>query len=211
MFQALPAAHGGHNGRSMVTQLRDPSTFSCFHSWPLPRAAPRTAPPQVPAIPVAVGMVEQRSIPFELNAVGTVEPFQAVTVQPQVTGQLMRVAFQEGDEVEKGQVLFQIDPRQFNAAAGPGRSNPGPGPGPVDQCQPGAGAVQDAFRGAEHHPAAVRAGPGHGCRRRRPRWPPREASVEQAGSICSMPPSGPRSVVGPGACWSGRETWSGPM
>ena len=72
--------------------------------------------PQVPAIPVAVGMVEQRSIPFELNAVGTVEPFQAVTVQPQVTGQLVRVAFREGDEVQKGQVLFQIDSRQFNAA-----------------------------------------------------------------------------------------------
>ena len=72
--------------------------------------------PPVQAIPVAVGLVEERSIPFELNAVGTVEPFQAVTVQPQVTGQLLRVSFKEGAEVEKGQVLFQIDPRQFNAA-----------------------------------------------------------------------------------------------
>lgn len=75
-----------------------------------------TEAPQVPAVPVTVGTVEQRSIPFELNAVGTVEPFQAVTVQPQVTGQLVRVAFKEGDEVQKGQVLFQIDSRQFNAA-----------------------------------------------------------------------------------------------
>jgi multidrug efflux system membrane fusion protein len=74
-----------------------------------------TAPPTAP-VPVAIGTVEQRSIPFELNAVGTVEPFQAVTVQPQVTGQLVRVAFKEGDEVQKGQVLFQIDSRQFNAA-----------------------------------------------------------------------------------------------
>lgn len=72
--------------------------------------------PQVPSVPVAVGTVEQRSIPFELNAVGTVEPFQAVTVQPQITGQLVRVAFKEGDEVTRGQVLFQIDSRQFNAA-----------------------------------------------------------------------------------------------
>jgi multidrug efflux system membrane fusion protein len=77
--------------------------------------AKEDAPP-AQSIPVAVGMVEERSIPFELNAVGTVEPFQAVTVQPQVTGQLMRVSFKEGDEVQKGQVLFQIDPRQFNAA-----------------------------------------------------------------------------------------------
>lgn len=73
-------------------------------------------PPQAQAIPVAIGLAEQRSIPFELNAVGTVEPSQAVTVQPQVTGQLIRVAFKEGDEVQKGQLLFQIDPRQFNAA-----------------------------------------------------------------------------------------------
>jgi multidrug efflux system membrane fusion protein len=48
--------------------------------------------------------------------VGTVEPFQAVTVQPQVTGQLIRVAFREGDEVARGQVLFQIDSRRFTSA-----------------------------------------------------------------------------------------------
>ena len=76
----------------------------------------KDAAPQAQAVPVAVGTVEERSIPFELNAVGTVEPFQAVTVQPQVTGQLVRVAFKEGDQVQKGQVLFQIDSRQFNAA-----------------------------------------------------------------------------------------------
>jgi membrane fusion protein, multidrug efflux system len=73
-------------------------------------------PPVAQAVPVTIGPVEQRSVPFELTAVGTVEPFQAVTVQPQITGQLVRVAFREGDEVQKGQVLFQIDPRQFNAA-----------------------------------------------------------------------------------------------
>ena len=72
--------------------------------------------PPLQAIPVTIGAVEQRAIPFELTAVGTAEPLQAVTVQPQLTGQLMRVAFKEGDEVSRGQVLFQIDPRPFNAA-----------------------------------------------------------------------------------------------
>jgi multidrug efflux system membrane fusion protein len=76
----------------------------------------RDGVPAPQAVPVTIGAVEQRAVPFELAAVGTVEPFQAVTVQPQVTGQLMRVTFREGDEVEKGQILFQIDPRQFNAA-----------------------------------------------------------------------------------------------
>jgi multidrug efflux system membrane fusion protein len=90
--------------------------LTALFSLALLGACSKDGVPPVQAIPVAVGMVEQRSIPFELNAVGTVEPFQAVTVQPQVTGQLLRVAFQEGAEVQKGQVLFQIDPRQFNTA-----------------------------------------------------------------------------------------------
>lgn len=72
--------------------------------------------PVVQQVPVTVAPVEVRSVPYELTAVGTVEPIQTVSVQPQVSGQLMRVAFHEGDEVEKGQILFQIDPRPFQAA-----------------------------------------------------------------------------------------------
>src|SRR6266850_7741053 len=46
---------------------------------------------------------------------GTVEPRQTASVQAQVTGILTRVAFHEGDEVAAGQLLFQIDPRPFQA------------------------------------------------------------------------------------------------
>ena len=97
----------------IVPRFRDVFRFSCLA---ILCGCGKDSPPQAQAIPVAIGMVEERSIPFELNAVGTVEPFQAVTVQPQVTGQLVRVSFKEGDPVQKGQVLFQIDSRQFNAA-----------------------------------------------------------------------------------------------
>lgn len=79
-------------------------------------ACGKADPPPPSATPVAVGPVEQRAVPFELTAVGTIEPIQSVSVQPQVTGQLLRVAFKEGDDVEKGQVLFQIDSRPFQAA-----------------------------------------------------------------------------------------------
>ena len=96
-----------------MPRIRDFLTFS-FLAFSV--GCSKDGAPQAQAIPVAIGLVEERSIPFELNAVGTVEPFQAVTVQPQVTGQLVRVAFREGDPVQKGQVLFQIDSRQFNAA-----------------------------------------------------------------------------------------------
>src|SRR6266566_5098103 len=67
-------------------------------------------------VPVTVARAEQRAIPFEIVATGTAEPRQTVSVQSQVTGVLTQVAFREGDDVAAGQVLFQIDPRPFQAA-----------------------------------------------------------------------------------------------
>src|SRR5881409_1069871 len=65
--------------------------------------------------PVTVARAEQRPVPYELSGTGTVEPRQTASVQAQVTGILTRVAFHEGDDVAAGQVLFQIDPRPFQA------------------------------------------------------------------------------------------------
>src|SRR5437867_88320 len=66
-------------------------------------------------VPVTVARAEQRPVPYELLATGTVEPRQTASVQAQVTGILTRVAFREGDDVAAGQLLFQIDPRPFQA------------------------------------------------------------------------------------------------
>jgi multidrug efflux system membrane fusion protein len=65
---------------------------------------------------VTVATAEVRSVPYTLTANGTVEPLESVAVQPQVSGPIVEVAFQEGDEVRQGQVLFRIDPRPFQAA-----------------------------------------------------------------------------------------------
>src|SRR5437867_3089081 len=67
-------------------------------------------------VPVTVARAEQRAVPYEIVATGTVEPRQAVAVQSQVTGVVTRVAFREGDEVAVGDVLFRIDDRPFQAA-----------------------------------------------------------------------------------------------
>jgi membrane fusion protein, multidrug efflux system len=67
-------------------------------------------------VPVTVGNAERRDVPFELAATGMVEPLQTVAVQPQIGGPIIRIAFREGQDVEKGQVLFQIDPRPYQAA-----------------------------------------------------------------------------------------------
>ena len=73
-------------------------------------------PPPTPPVPVTVAVAERRTVPFELPATGTVEPIQTVAVQAQVSGALQRVAFKEGDEVKQGQILFQLDPRPYQAA-----------------------------------------------------------------------------------------------
>lgn len=72
--------------------------------------------PAVSKVPVSVARAEQRPLPYELAATGTVEPIRSVDVRPQVGGTILRVHFGEGDEVAAGQVLFEIDPRPYAAA-----------------------------------------------------------------------------------------------
>ena len=64
-------------------------------------------------MPVAVATAVREDIPVRLTALGSVAAFNTVTVRPRVDGQLMRVAFQEGQLVTKGDLLAQIDPRPF--------------------------------------------------------------------------------------------------
>src|SRR5947199_7706457 len=69
-----------------------------------------------PRVPVSVARAERRTVPIEVPATGSVEPIQTAAVVPQVEGLVRRVRFQEGQEVAAGQVLFEIDPRQYQAA-----------------------------------------------------------------------------------------------
>lgn len=73
-------------------------------------------PDMHPPVSVAVASVDRASVPYDINANGVVEPLQTVAVESQVGGVLTKVAFHEGDEVREGQVLFQIDPRPYEAA-----------------------------------------------------------------------------------------------
>ena len=67
-------------------------------------------------VPVVVAQATERAVPYEIAAAGTVEPRKTAAVEAQVTGLLTRVAFHEGEDVEAGQLLFEIDPRPFQAA-----------------------------------------------------------------------------------------------
>ena len=67
-------------------------------------------------IPVLVATAEQKDVPIYLDALGTVQAFNMVTVKPMVDGPLNVVNFTEGQDVKKGDVLAQIDPRTYQAA-----------------------------------------------------------------------------------------------
>jgi multidrug efflux system membrane fusion protein len=67
-------------------------------------------------VPVRVASTTEQPMPFVLTSVGSVEALQTAAVGSQVGGVVTRIAFREGDEVRKGQILIQLDPRPFRAA-----------------------------------------------------------------------------------------------
>ena len=73
-----------------------------------------TRPPRAP-VSVAVTPVRRMDIPYTVEANGTVTPLQSASVASQVDGIVQDVLFQEGQDVTKGQLLFRIDPRPYQA------------------------------------------------------------------------------------------------
>jgi len=72
-------------------------------------------PGRRPAVPVTVATVGQQTVPLQLRAIGYVQTYATVAVKTQVGGELQQVHFQEGQEVRRGDLLFTIDPRPFEA------------------------------------------------------------------------------------------------
>ncbi len=79
------------------------------------RAAEAPAAGDAP-IPVEAGEVSNKDVPILINALGTVTPIETVAVQSRVNGQIMQAFFQQGQVVKKGDPLFLIDPRPYQAA-----------------------------------------------------------------------------------------------
>ena len=84
------------------------------------KAAPQKA---APAVPVSVATVVRKAVPVNLTAVGNVEPYTSVALKARVDGQILSVAFKEGDEVKKDALLVEIDPRPFQVALSQAQAN----------------------------------------------------------------------------------------
>lgn len=74
------------------------------------------APSPPPPIPVTAGVVQQQNVPVVIQALGTVQPVETVSVQARVSGQIAKVFFTPGHDVKAGDPLFLIDPRPYQAA-----------------------------------------------------------------------------------------------
>jgi len=89
--------------------------FEKFETRAPPATASKTeraGPPQtVRVAPVALG-----DMPITLDALGTVTPFETVTIKTQIAGKLVEVGFTEGEMVKKGDFIAQIDPEPYRAA-----------------------------------------------------------------------------------------------
>src|SRR4051812_18949201 len=76
---------------------------------------PPAAPPELPPPKVTVARPVQRSIAAHRDHPGRIEPVERVDVRARVKGFLKSVLFKDGTEVKKGDLLYEIDPRTFEA------------------------------------------------------------------------------------------------
>ncbi|AMN42649.1 efflux RND transporter periplasmic adaptor subunit [Rhodoplanes sp. Z2-YC6860] len=86
--------------------------FAAIHFFDAPVSGP-AAPP--PSVPVVATTVTQHDVPIYLHGVGTVVAYNNVIVRSQITGQIVNIAFTQGQTVHKGDLLAEIDPRPFKA------------------------------------------------------------------------------------------------
>ena len=86
-----------------------------FAAWSCSEGKSQVPKPK-PAVPVTVAALVKKKIPLDIDAIGTVQKYTTVAVKSRVGGELMRVHFREGQEVSKGDLLFTIDPRPYEAA-----------------------------------------------------------------------------------------------
>ena len=81
------------------------------------------APPQHPPAMVTVAEATTVKVPRYLDEIGKTAAVEYVTIQPQVAGQIQKIHFQDGADLKKGDVLFTIDPRPYEAALAEAEAN----------------------------------------------------------------------------------------
>jgi multidrug efflux system membrane fusion protein len=106
------------SGRPRLILIALIAILVLFGAWYWLKSKPAAAAKAPPAIAVDVATVQRADVPVYLQGLGTVQAFYTVTITARVDGQIEKVAFKEGQDVRKGALLVQIDPRPYQAALG---------------------------------------------------------------------------------------------
>jgi multidrug efflux system membrane fusion protein len=85
----------------------------CFTGINASCSREQAGPTQIPTVKVSVGQAVKKDMPVEVKAIGTVEAYRSVTVTPQVSAQIQKIHFREGQDVQRGDLLFELNPANF--------------------------------------------------------------------------------------------------
>lgn len=92
---------------SLTALLFLPLIFACSQ---------QKIPPTKPLVPVTAATVEPKAVPYQIKTIGNIVEYASVNVRSQVGGYLSKIHFQKGQFVKKGDILFTIDPRPYQAS-----------------------------------------------------------------------------------------------
>jgi multidrug efflux system membrane fusion protein len=93
-----------------------------------------------------VATAQQKSVPVQLRAIGTVQPSESVTVRSRVNGTLLKIHFKEGQDVREGDLLFTIDDRQIQAEVRQAEANLGKSTAELDNARREAKRYEELVR-----------------------------------------------------------------
>jgi len=96
---------------------------SCSQKTASPGGEKASRATGAPAVPVLVAQATKRDVPVEIQGVGTVQAYSFVSIRSQVTDEIVKVHFREGQEMKAGDLLFTLDPRPFEAALNQAKAN----------------------------------------------------------------------------------------
>jgi len=112
-----------------------------------------------PAVPVLAAEVVRKDVPLDVAVIGTVQALTNVGVKAQVSGQVVKVHFNEGQDVTAGQLLFTVDPRPFEATVAQAEANVGRDTAQMRQAEAGLAQrraeVQQALANLERDQAQL--------------------------------------------------------
>jgi membrane fusion protein, multidrug efflux system len=90
---------------------------------PAPPPASAEGAAETAPVPVRLAVAERKSLPIVLPVIGNVQPYASVAVKSRVDGQILAAGFKEGETVQKGDLLFTIDARPYEAAVRQAEAN----------------------------------------------------------------------------------------